>query len=154
MSDGGNSLSVKTAQAFVKQSNALATSIGLDEVSLEVFKPVLQSTIELVVDVAGQENRAVTPMVVESVNKVIRDVVTTKTVTIDGESMTIDEAKEKGVFSEVVQNEILESVAEKLKANKDYVIEESRKAFERQTAPITGGGTALHTFSTGGLLSV
>lgn len=142
LSDGGNSLSVKTAQAFVKQSNALATSIGLDEVSLEVFKPVLQSTIELVVDVAGQENRVVTPMVVESVNKVIREVVTTKTVTIDGESMTIDEAKEKGVFSEVVQNEILESVAEKLKANKDYVIQESRKAFERQTTPVTGGGTA------------
>lgn len=130
-------LNTRAVRALTEGSNKIADEIGLGKSEFAALRPIIESSAQLITELCtdADGNVKYNPLVIAQAQKTIAEVARTSTVTINGKSMTVEKAKEKGLLSEAVQAEILENVVEQIKTRKAYITDEMDKARERRFAP-------------------
>jgi hypothetical protein len=141
----GLQLSVRATEELSKGASRIAEDMGLGKAEFNLMRPVIDNAIRTLVDTAPKDKEgrlSLTPAVISKFNEVLEDVVKSNTVEVDGQAMTLEEAKEKGILAVAFQEQVITSVAEGIKANRDLIIKNSQEAYARQTAPVKGAGAA------------
>lgn len=138
LKDGG--LSVNTTNALVRSQNRLSKEFGLDEIEgFDELRPIIVGSMKILADVAPKNKRTgqaeVTPRLVKAVTDTINEIVKSGSVEIEGKQMSIADAAAKGVLGAATQNQVIEVVAEGIKANRQTIADEASKAYERSVTP-------------------
>lgn len=133
-------LSVNATNALVRSMNKQTKELGLDEVEgFEDLRPVISGTLRVLADVAPKNKRTgqaeITPRLINTVTSTLGEIVKSGTVEIEGKQMSIADAAEKGVLGAATQAQVIEAVAEGIKANRQTIADEARAEYERQNAP-------------------
>lgn len=123
-------MSGQTVKKLMDGASKIGKDLGLKPSEFNVLRPIIENSAKILIDAStnaeGEVN--ITPRIVSQVQQTIADVVKTGTVTIEGQQVPLTEAKKQGLLNLAVHSEIAESVAEGLKANKQYISDEIEKA--------------------------
>lgn len=145
-------MSINAANKLVRGTNQLAKGLGAGELKgVDALRPVIKNIGRLLFDIAPKDkdgNAEITPRLVDSLNATIGEIVKSDSVTIDGKSMKLSEAREKGLLSASVQTEILEKAAEGILTNREIIRSEAKKSYDASNVsqkPVITGPTQFYT---------
>lgn len=118
-------------KSLVVDTNKIADYLGIRKSDFQVLAPIIKGMAQIIENISGDESTK--PRVVNAVTDVIEDIVKSQTVEYEGEQISIERAKELGVLGLLGQNQIVEVIAENIRVQKFFIIEEAKKRQENRT---------------------
>lgn len=131
--------SVNSTEQWAQDTNKIAAQIGVKPSEFDVMKPIIEAVSNVVAEVATDGNgkfNSVAPRVFSAANDKIPEIIKTGLVEVNGEQMNIADVLALGenVVTESIQTQIVETVAEGIKAEKQNLVDYIKESKTRRTA--------------------
>lgn len=130
--------SVNNVNRSLRGANKIAAAIGVKASEFEIMRPIIESTAEIFSEIAMDENGEMlenAPQIIVALNETIAEVARTGNVEIDGEQISIADAKEQGLLGGAVQLQVVTQVREQILAQKQTIIQDAKRRQASRTAP-------------------
>lgn len=138
-------VSINSNNALIRGANKIAEAMGLGEVEFSAIRPIINASLavvnELVTDEQGNvDTSLITPRIIAAASEKIIENVRSGVVEIGGESMTVDEAKAKGVLDTAFRESVMQQASESILVNKAVIKDEIQKDKTEREKPVLKNG--------------
>lgn len=138
-------ISINSNNALIRGANKIAEAMGLGEVEFSAIRPIINASLavvnELVTDEQGNvDTSLITPRIITAASEKIIENVRSGVVEIGGESMTVDEAKAKGVLDTAFRESVMQQASESILVNKAVIKDEIQKDKTEREKPVLKNG--------------
>lgn len=135
-------ISINANNAMLRAQNRIAEAMGLGELTFNEMKPIINASMTVLGELVKDQKTGdidyslITPRVITAAAEKIVDFVKTDTVEINGEQMTIEDAKKKGLLDTAFHTSVMQQASESILVHKQIIKDNIQKANEERNKPV------------------